>query len=374
MVIDEEFQNLIPVLTNEELKGLEASILSEGCRDALVCWGDVLVDGHNRYKICTEHNISFRTIQKEFANRNEVKLWIMKNQISRRNLTDFQRIEITHKCEDAVRAKARERQGRRNDLETSGQNFPEVEAQEAKRATDELGAMAGVSRKTYEHATTVLDKAPEPIVKATRNNELSINAAYKVTKMPKEQQNQITKRIENGEKPKDVVADVKKPFVSYNNGNSEWYTPADFIELARKVMGNIDLDPASTEIANKVVQADTFYTHEMNGLERSWFGNVWLNPPYASDAIGKFSDKLVKELGNISQALVLVNNATETDWFSKLVEKAQAVCFPKGRVKFYAPDGSLGAPLQGQAILYFGKKSDLFVDVFRCKGWCALLQ
>ena len=87
--------------------------------------------------------------------------------------------------------------------------MPERE-QEGKRATDELGAMAGVSRKTYEHATEVLDKAPEPIVEAARNKELSINAAYEVTQMPQEQQDEIAERIEQGEKPKAVVNEVKK--------------------------------------------------------------------------------------------------------------------------------------------------------------------
>ena len=67
MRIDEEFAALIPPLTDEEYKGLEASILAEGCRDALVCWGDVLVDGHNRYKICTAHGVSYDVVQKEVS-------------------------------------------------------------------------------------------------------------------------------------------------------------------------------------------------------------------------------------------------------------------------------------------------------------------
>ena len=159
ITINEDFAKLIPPLTEDEYAGLEASLLSEGCRDALILWGNVLIDGHNRYRICTEHNIPYETRQMEFENREEVLLWIMRNQLSRRNLNDFQRIELVHKCEEAVKAQAKARQGTRSDISTSGQNFPEV-----KRATEELGKLAGVSRKTYEHATTVLDKAPEAIV------------------------------------------------------------------------------------------------------------------------------------------------------------------------------------------------------------------
>lgn len=211
MVIDEEFKQLIPPLTEDEYKGLEASILSEGCRDALIVWGDILIDGHNRYEICTLHNIPYNTIEMNFNSRNEALLWIMRNQLSRRNLNDLQRVELVRKSEDAVKAQAKERQlaGLVQNEDTVKEIFPERE-NSGKQARDELGAMAGVSGRTYEHATEVLDKAPEPVVEAARNKELSINAAYEVTKMPQEQQDEIAERIEQGEKPKAVVNEVKK--------------------------------------------------------------------------------------------------------------------------------------------------------------------
>lgn len=162
-----------------------------------------------------------------------------------------------------------------------------------------------------------------------------------------------------------------KPHVSYNSGNNEWYTPADIIEAARKTMGGIDLDPATSEVAQDVVKATTYYTAETNGLDKPWSGRVWMNPPYASELIGQFVDKLIAELPNIEQAIVLVNNATETEWFNKLVDKATMVCFPKSRIKFYMPDGKTGTPLQGQAILYFGDNASAFSNEFRNKGWLA---
>ena len=110
IIIDSEFAALIPPLTDDELKRLEKSIIAEGCRDALVLWGNILIDGHNRYKICMKHNIEFRTIQREFKDRDEVLLWIMQNQLSRRNLSDFQRVELVRKCEDAVKTQAKARQ------------------------------------------------------------------------------------------------------------------------------------------------------------------------------------------------------------------------------------------------------------------------
>lgn len=365
--IDPEFKNLIPPLTAEEYAGLEESILQEGCRDALIVWGDTLIDGHNRFEICTRHNIPFETTEMFFHSRDDVKLWMLKNQLSRRNLSDMQRIAMVRKCEDAVKAKAKERQestqfgGAGNISLTAGQ------------ARDELGAMAGVSGKTYEHAVTVLETAPAPIVEATMQDALSIHAAYQVTKMEPEQQEEIALRIEQGEAPKQVVSEVRnRPHVANNSGNNEWYTPADYIEAAREVMGSIDIDPASNDIAQETVKAAVYYTAETNGLDKEWRGNVWMNPPYASDLIGKFIDKLIGELPNIDQAIVLVNNATETEWFGKLISRANAVCFPRSRVKFYMPDGKTGAPLQGQAVIYFGEHKERFAEVFIGKGWCAI--
>ena len=89
MIIDNEFKGLIPPLTDEEYKGLEESILKDGCRDALVLWGEILVDGHNRYEICTRHNIPFKTVQMEFSDRDVAREWMIKNQLSRRNLKEY---------------------------------------------------------------------------------------------------------------------------------------------------------------------------------------------------------------------------------------------------------------------------------------------
>jgi phage N-6-adenine-methyltransferase len=247
---------------------------------------------------------------------------------------------------------------------------------------EELAKAAKVSHDTIAKVEKIKESAPLPVVQAARQNEISINSAYQVTKLEPEEQQEIAERIQNIKSepketntPKAIVQEVlKRPHVSFNSGNNEWYTPAEFIEAAVKVMGKIDLDPASNEIANKVVQATTFYTSETNGLAHEWSGNIWLNPPYSSDLIGKFADKVISEYGNYSQMIILVNNATETEWFCKLVSKASAVVFPKSRVKFYMPDGRTGAPLQGQAVLYIGSSPEKFLDCFKKFGWGAFLN
>ena len=168
---------------------------------------------------------------------------------------------------------------------------------------------------------------------------------------------------------------IKNPHVSFNSGENEWYTPPEYIEAARKVMGSIDLDPASSEIANRIVGAERYFTKQDNGLDKPWAGNVFLNPPYAPELIKQFSSRFAcfVDKGDIKQGIVLVNNATETAWFRELIDCASAVVFTSGRVRFLDPQGNPGAPLQGQAIIYSGDQPQVFLEEFRKFGWGAIL-
>ena len=156
--------------------------------------------------------------------------------------------------------------------------------------------------------------------------------------------------------------------VSNNTGNQENYTPVTVIEAVRDVMGEIDLDPASCEFANEVVRAKAIYTEEDNALEQPWSGRVFLNPPYQQPEIRLFAEKLISELPNIEEAIVLVNNNTDTKWFLTLALGCAAVCFTTGRIGFYTPDIEKTAPTNGQAFFYFGQKLEVFKKRFRDVG------
>lgn len=171
------------------------------------------------------------------------------------------------------------------------------------------------------------------------------------------------------------VIEKTKPHVSNNSGNNEWYTPPELIEAAKIVLGAIDLDPASSATANAKIKAKRFYSERENGLldKKTWKGRVWMNPPYSSELVGDFCAKLVRHVdrGDVLAAIVLVNNATETQWFGQLIGVASSVCFPAKRVRFWSPNGVAGAPLQGQAIIYIGENRKAFAAAFRSLGWVA---
>lgn len=116
LTIDKEFKELIPPLTKDERQGLEESILNEGCRDPLIVWGDIIVDGHNRYEICIQHNIPYKTIEREFDTRDDVIIWIIKNQFGRRNLPAYERARLALRLKPVLAEKAKEHQGTRTDI------------------------------------------------------------------------------------------------------------------------------------------------------------------------------------------------------------------------------------------------------------------
>lgn len=169
---------------------------------------------------------------------------------------------------------------------------------------------------------------------------------------------------------------VNRTHVSHNSGENEWYTPPRYIEAACRVMGGIDLDPASSDRANEIVQATTYFTKENSGLARPWAGRVWMNPPYAKDLIWPFCERLCEFVadGDVSQAVVLVNNATETAAFQRLAELAAAMCFHAKRIKYLNIElRPVETPLQGQAFVYFGDRVDAFRDEFCQFGFTVLL-
>jgi len=99
-----------------------------------------------------------------------------------------------------------------------------------------------------------------------------------------------------------------------------WFTPSHIIDRVRATLGTIDVDPASHEIAQDLIQAETFYTEETNGLDKDWGGTVFCNPPYSAVLIKKFTAKFLAESenGNMSEGIILTNSGTDTIWNQNL--------------------------------------------------------
>lgn len=147
-------------------------------------------------------------------------------------------------------------------------------------------------------------------------------------------------------------------------GNIENYTPEVVIDKVRAVLDEIDLDPASCKIAQKIVKAKTYYTEKDDGLTKSWEGRVFLNPPYSMPQIRNFTDKLIEELPNIDAAILLTNDQTDTAWWHKCAINAKAICIPSGRIRFYTPGKEQTSPTNGQTFFYYGDNVAEFRNIF----------
>lgn len=213
MIIDKKFQALIPPLTAEERGGLESNIVANGCLDTLKVWGDILVDGHNRFNICVEHGIEYKTQAMKFVDRNAVSVWIIRNQLDRRNIADFVRYELTDRQADILREQGRQKQGTRTDLiqKDEANLLPIIgkrSLEEPKHDTrKEIAKSLGWGHNKVAQAKTVKEQAPEPVKVKLRTGELSINQAYKeITREAKE-----VKRENRRQENKEKVSKVKLP-------------------------------------------------------------------------------------------------------------------------------------------------------------------
>ena len=151
-------------------------------------------------------------------------------------------------------------------------------------------------------------------------------------------------------------------------GGPEWFTPAEWVDLVREVLGSIDLDPASCAEAQEIVGADTYYSPENgeDGIELPWTGNVFVNPPYRVDPCRGFVDRFLTHDG---AGIMLTANATDADWGQALLHGSDAICFPEGRIKFVRPGGNnAGSAKFGQLFSYRGPDVARFEEVFSRRG------
>jgi undecaprenyl pyrophosphate synthase len=179
ITINEELRSFIDPLTPIEHEALERSLRAEGCREALVLWGDVLIDGYNRYAICKQHGIEFRTVQhKGFASIEDVKLWMIDNQLARRSVSDFQRGLMALRKKEIMAARAAQPQDAQSEDEQVAPFAPPWNTRE------EVARAARVSANTIGQIERIQKAATPELVEAIRAGTISINAAANVAQLP----------------------------------------------------------------------------------------------------------------------------------------------------------------------------------------------
>jgi len=208
LIINPEFQNLIPPLSSEELSLLEVSLKYEGCRDPLVVWHNTIIDGHHRYAICIKHGISFNTIEREeLETELDVKLWMINNQFSRRNLPTETRLALAYRFKEFEAEKAKERQVAGIKIEqpqeqdtlahwcAKVESNPELNLEINKGKTlDIIAQKAGVSTRTAEQYDAIQRKGTEEQKAEVAEGKSSIKKVY--TKIQKAERLEKNKAAE----------------------------------------------------------------------------------------------------------------------------------------------------------------------------------
>jgi len=197
--IDQEFKSLIPPLTPEEREQLEQNIISaKKCHDAIVLWDGIIVDGHNRFEICEKHGIEFEVVDLPLETREDVKVWILENQLARRNINDATRIDIALRKKELLKKKAKLNQsrprGKKGSSKVSKPDFKEIDVQKI------LATEADVSVGTFNRYTQLLKKAPPDLLAQVKSGKLKIGTAHRIM--------ETKKHLHNAGKKYEYIADV----------------------------------------------------------------------------------------------------------------------------------------------------------------------
>ena len=215
LAVDKEFMQLIPPLLDEEYKQLEQNILAKGkCLNAILLWDGMIVDGHNRFYICMKHGIEFEVKDMHFDSREEAKLWILENQLGRRNLTDAARIALALRKEELLKRLAKERQSRAGgDKSRAGALFTKssTTAKESINVEKSLAKEAGVGQGTLQRYAQIMKEGNPALIEAVKSGKLKIGTAHKMLpKQIEKQLKQVDKMYEYIQKYLPTITDAEE--------------------------------------------------------------------------------------------------------------------------------------------------------------------
>jgi N6-adenosine-specific RNA methylase IME4 len=255
MILDKEFKSYLLPLNVNELSILENSLLEHGCRDALVTWNGILIDGHNRFELCQKHNISFNTTEINFQDREAAIDWIESNQLGRRNLSPDQFKLLLGRKYNRLKS-----QGARNDL-TYGQNDHKL------TTSEKLAEQHGVSEKTVRRSgelADALDKHAVPeLINKVEQGKVSVSAAADIAELPVAEQSEIVARGE-----REILLAAK----DIRAKKSEIRTQERIIKIAEIAKGNIEL---KIEATYPVIYADPPWRYDYSATDSRQIENQY---------------------------------------------------------------------------------------------------
>jgi len=208
-IIDQEFKSLIPPLSPEEREQLEQNILeARKCYDPIVLWEGIILDGHNRFSICVKHGIEFQIEEIMLDSREAAKAWILDNQLSRRNLSDVARIEISLLKTEMLQEKA-QRNLTRGGRPKKGGEKPSAKMTKPKIETVDTGKAiasdAGVGEGTYNRYAQIKKYGSPELLAKIKSGELKIGTAHRL--LPKE----FMKQLNQADKMLKFIQDARPP-------------------------------------------------------------------------------------------------------------------------------------------------------------------
>lgn len=326
---------LFPAMSDEEFAELKSDIKRNGLLEPIITYQGKIIDGRHRYQACTELGIEPEF--EEYTGDSPSSYVVSKNMM-RRQLTSSQKAAI---AVDMLPFFEEENEKKRREkisvYRETGETSPQMDTSETvakippSKSRDIVGEKVGISGRYISEAKKLKEENPEAF-EAVKRGEVNLS-----------------------ETKKGIFSDVDRIQAKSSN---RWYTPKIYLDAAREVLGEFDCDPASSEEANKLVNAKQFFSEEIDGLKQEWIGKVWLNPPYGGIA-AEFVNKLIEQFNkrNTTEAILLVNaNSTDTKWFVPLFE--HTICFTNHRINFESPDNiGINNSTHGSAFVYLGRKN-----------------
>ncbi|MBK1682936.1 plasmid replication/partition related protein [Rhodoferax fermentans] len=259
IIVNEELKAYIDPLTPEEYTSLERSILAEGCRDALVLWGEVLVDGHNRYAICQAHGLPFQTIQNTlFKSMEDVHLWMIDQHLGRRSVSDFQRGVLALRKREIIaerRARTQAPAPATADADDTSSppwddtgSAPELATVPPLASRDDIAKAARLSSNQVVLIEKIRNQATPEVVAALKSGAISLNAAAAVASLPAQEQvaaavggadelKQAAKRVREAKRPpRAVSADA----TDQSEGTAHDAIPGDDVPALKKRIAQLE--------------------------------------------------------------------------------------------------------------------------------------